>query len=329
MCVTLLIEAECRYNTFGAVMPGRSWPTQTAADNTSAGTKPYRYGFNGKESDFEIKDIGGSSYDYGARMYDPRLGRWLATDPFAAKYPSMSPYVFGANNPILFIDPDGKTIIITGTADYTTKTFAVLQSLTNEKLVLLSNGTVIQANKLPPFCDKSSIQAFGSPVVIPERNTSKPEGTSLVNEVINSNHVVTIEDAKAPDYGNHTFPNSFDAQEPGVGDGSRIEFDHYDDDGGFDVNLDRTRPIRIALAHELLHARRSIRGLFASNKIDSKDSKGRIHKSNILPNAKDPDNGGEKGRLTKEEVEIRKEENKIRDEQNVPDRLIPQVTDEK
>ena len=88
-------------------MPGRSWPTQTAADNTSAGTKPYRYGFNGKESDFEIKDIGGSSYDYGFRIYDPRLGRFLSVDPLFESYPALTPYQFASNRPIDGIDIDG------------------------------------------------------------------------------------------------------------------------------------------------------------------------------------------------------------------------------
>lgn len=70
----------------------------------------YRYGFNGMENDNEIKGEG-NSVDFGARMYDPRLGRWQALDPLAAKYPSMSPYNFVGNSPIMFIDPDGRKII--------------------------------------------------------------------------------------------------------------------------------------------------------------------------------------------------------------------------
>jgi RHS repeat-associated protein len=71
----------------------------------------YRYGFNGKENDNTIKGTG-NSVDFGARMYDSRLGRWFAIDPLARKYPMLSPYAFVANNPLIYIDPDGKDIIL-------------------------------------------------------------------------------------------------------------------------------------------------------------------------------------------------------------------------
>ena len=67
----------------------------------------YRYGFNGKENDNNIKGTG-NSVDFGARMYDPRVGRWFAVDPLFKDYPHLSPYNYTANNPILFIDIDGK-----------------------------------------------------------------------------------------------------------------------------------------------------------------------------------------------------------------------------
>jgi RHS repeat-associated protein len=67
---------------------------------------------NGMEVDDEIKG-GGNSYDFGARMLDPRLGRWLTIDPMSSKHPNNSPYLFCNANPILFKDPDGKDFIIT------------------------------------------------------------------------------------------------------------------------------------------------------------------------------------------------------------------------
>lgn len=45
--------------------------------------------------------------DYGSRMYDPRLGRWMGADP-ATQF--TSPYVFGANSPYNFVDPDGEFV---------------------------------------------------------------------------------------------------------------------------------------------------------------------------------------------------------------------------
>lgn len=78
------------------VMPGRNF--------TSGG---YRFGFNGMEKDNAIKGAN-NSLNFGARIYDPRVGRWLSTDPAQREYPSHSPYHFVRNNPILRVDPTGK-----------------------------------------------------------------------------------------------------------------------------------------------------------------------------------------------------------------------------
>lgn len=49
-------------------------------------------------------------YDYGARNYDPALGRWMNIDPLAEKFIGASPYVYVADNPLLYKDPDGKDV---------------------------------------------------------------------------------------------------------------------------------------------------------------------------------------------------------------------------
>ena len=81
----------------------------------------YRYHFNNKESDNEV--IGeGNSYDFGARMYDSRLGRWWSVDPLANIFPFESYYCFVSNNPIIALDLDGKQkIVIAGSANMSAK----------------------------------------------------------------------------------------------------------------------------------------------------------------------------------------------------------------
>lgn len=88
------------YYPFGMLMPNRHGQDDD-----------YRYGFNGALKDNEIKG-NNNSYDFGARMLDPRIGRWLSVDALESKFPSHSPYNFVSNTPIIAIDPDGKDIYI-------------------------------------------------------------------------------------------------------------------------------------------------------------------------------------------------------------------------
>ncbi len=68
----------------------------------------YRFGFNGMERD---DDFAMGSYDFGARLYNPTIGRWNARDPLESKYPNISTYTFVANSPLMYVDPNGKEVI--------------------------------------------------------------------------------------------------------------------------------------------------------------------------------------------------------------------------
>lgn len=81
------------YYPFGMLMPGRSY----------SATGAYRYGFNGKENDNEVKGES-NQIAFEARIYDPRLGRFLSCDPLEDKYPYQSTCVFAHNNPVALID---------------------------------------------------------------------------------------------------------------------------------------------------------------------------------------------------------------------------------
>jgi RHS repeat-associated protein len=82
------------------------YPFGMEIDSTLASPKNL-YLYNRKESQDEFTE-----YDYGARFYDPVIGRWTTADPLAEKSRRWSPYNYGSANPISHIDPDGMEDIV-------------------------------------------------------------------------------------------------------------------------------------------------------------------------------------------------------------------------
>ena len=79
--------------------------------SSTGDAQPYKY--NGKELD---RKGGLDWYDYGARMYDAALGRFMKTDRFSEKYVSLSLYQYGANNPVNNIDVNGDSLLLNKTS---------------------------------------------------------------------------------------------------------------------------------------------------------------------------------------------------------------------
>src|SRR5690554_6134699 len=103
------------------------YPFGLAMDGRSIQDSAYRYGFNGFEKDDEINGSG-NHLDYGARGRNPRLGGgWWSPDPLASKYPGLSPYHFAGNNPMMFVDYDGRDFGIK--INHDTKTIIVVANV--------------------------------------------------------------------------------------------------------------------------------------------------------------------------------------------------------
>ena len=78
----------------------------------------YRYGFNGKEKDTDGEWGSTTHYDYGFRIYNPAIARFLSVDPLTQSYPNLTPYQFAHNSPIVAIDIDGLEGLVS--VDYAT-----------------------------------------------------------------------------------------------------------------------------------------------------------------------------------------------------------------
>ena len=107
--------------------------------NETVPNSGYKYKFSGKEWQDELNL---NLYDYGARNYDPALGRWMNVDPLAEKYPNMSPYIYCANNPVLYVDPDGREFVEgkEHVEKFRNDTNALIKSKSDEVLKLNNTG---------------------------------------------------------------------------------------------------------------------------------------------------------------------------------------------
>jgi RHS repeat-associated protein len=85
------------------------YPFGMQMDSRTVNDGDYRYGFNGKEKD-QNEEFGNTHYDYGFRIYNPAIAKFLSVDPLTSSYPMLTPYQFASNTPIAIM---GAGIVLT------------------------------------------------------------------------------------------------------------------------------------------------------------------------------------------------------------------------
>lgn len=178
LCNPLLIDHLDIGGPFGMSMKSREF---VAFDQS-------RMGFNSKENDREISGDG-NNYDFGARIYDSRLGKFLSIDEFSIKRGDLAPYSFAANSPIIAIDMNGDSVYF----------------VVGKRLLAASKEVIMQMPEGKEIFEKYAMDSKRDFYIATGTISSTTEGQNypLYANIIDKNGIITM---LPPDTPPGTFP---------------------------------------------------------------------------------------------------------------------------
>ena len=248
------------YYCFGLNMEG-NW-------NGAAGSNKYQY--NGKEWN---DDFGLGWNDYGARFYDPAIAKWVVIDALADKYVRWSPYNYCKDNPIKFVDPDGKVVELYDSKNRLVATIGK-DGIKYEKIK--GGGDIVKA-----YTDAKAYF----------KGTS---GSKAFEALENDTRVLKINESKGKKIGGYTDPDAVmkDGKKEYVNKSELGSIGWNPNLGGTDAEGNRHSPAMILL-HEIFHGKHF------------KEDAEKHDKDTITPNEKFENNEEEKA--TEETNQVSKE----------------------
>ena len=220
------------------------YPFGASFDQSAGRVLENKYLWSGKERQ---TDLGLNWDDFGARFYDPVLGRFHTQDRFADKYHPMTPYQYAANSPMNVIDINGDSLWI---------------QINNNSKALYVDGSVYNANGTTYTGKGTRTDKNGNTKLTGflKRTVSNldhisggNEGDKLVDEIQSSSKNVTIVKGSSG--------NSYDSRT------NEVAFDLSSQNGGLNTKGSNSRPTYIGLAHELAHSLDDVRGTLSGKKV--------------------------------------------------------------